>query len=275
MLHRLNSFSHIVHSLKPSMIKCLACVFFLISSTAFKNKTIPSFGHDFKDKDGKELITIKSEKFKSFTRDVYQNISYEPNQDTIPFEPFALAMRGFMHLKHTQELTDTQHITIIDFSKYCNKKRLWVLDLVHLKVKINEWVAHGKRSGNDYATTFSNRHNSQKSSLGFYVTGGTYWGRNKFSLKLHGLEKSYNSNAFSRGIVIHGANYISNNIVNRNERIGRSFGCPAVSKSSNNKIINTIKGGSCLFIYHPTSYYLNNSTILNTNLYLTIDDLVT
>ena len=275
MLHRLNSFSHIVHSLKPSMIKCLACVFFLISSTAFKNKTIPSFGHDFKDKDGKELITIKSEKFKSFTRDVYQNISYEPNQDTIPFEPFALAMRGFMHLKHTQELTDTQHITIIDFSKYCNKKRLWVLDLVHLKVKINEWVAHGKRSGNDYATTFSNRHNSQKSSLGFYVTGGTYWGRNKFSLKLHGLEKSYNSNAFYRGIVIHGANYISNNIVNRNERIGRSFGCPAVSKSSNNKIINTIKGGSCLFIYHPTSYYLNNSTILNTDLYLTIDDLVT
>lgn len=275
MLHRLNSFSHIIHSLKPSMIKCLACVFFLISSTAFKNKTIPSFGHDFKDKDGKELITIKSEKFKSFTRDVYQNISYEPNQDTIPFEPFALAMRGFMHLKHTQELTDTQHITIIDFSKYCNKKRLWVLDLVHLKVKINEWVAHGKRSGNDYATTFSNRHNSQKSSLGFYVTGGTYWGRNKFSLKLHGLEKSYNSNAFSRGIVIHGANYISNNIVNRNERIGRSFGCPAVSKSSNNKIINTIKGGSCLFIYHPTSYYLNNSTILNTDLYLTIDDLVT
>lgn len=275
MLHRLNSFSHIAHSLKPSMIKCLACVFFLISSTAFKNKTIPSFGHDFKDKDGKELITIKSEKFKSFTRDVYRNISYEPNQDTIPFEPFALAIRGFMHLKHTQELTDTQHITIIDFSKYCNKKRLWVLDLVHLKVKINEWVAHGKRSGNDYATTFSNRHNSQKSSLGFYVTGGTYWGRNKFSLKLHGLEKSYNSNAFSRGIVIHGANYISNNIVNRNERIGRSFGCPAVSKSSNNKIINTIKGGSCLFIYHPTSYYLNNSTILNTDLYLTIDDLVT
>lgn len=275
MLHRLNSFSHVVHSLKPSMIKCLACVFFLISSTAFKNKTIPSFGHDFKDKDGKELTTIKSEKFKSFTRDVYQNISYEPNQDTIPFEPFALAIRGFMHLKHTQELTDTQHITIIDFSKYCNKKRLWVLDLVHLKVKINEWVAHGKRSGNDYATTFSNRHNSQKSSLGFYVTGGTYWGRNKFSLKLHGLEKSYNSNAFSRGIVIHGANYISNNIVNRNERIGRSFGCPAVSKSSNNKIINTIKGGSCLFIYHPTSYYLNNSIILNTDLYLTIDDLVT
>ena len=275
MLHRLNSFSNVVHSLKPSMIKCLACVFFLISSTAFKNKTIPSFGHDFKDKDGKELITIKSEKFKSFTRNVYQNISYEPNQDTIPFEPFALAMRGFMHLKHTQELTDTQFISIIDFSKYCNKKRLWVLDLVHQKVKFNEWVAHGKRSGNDYATTFSNRHNSQKSSLGFYVTGGTYWGRNKFSLKLHGLEKSFNSNAFSRGIVIHGANYISNNIVNRNERIGRSFGCPAVSKSSNNRIINTIKGGSCLFIYHPTSYYLNNSKILNTDLYLTIDDLVT
>ena len=275
MLHRLNSISFKVQSLKLSMTKYLACVFFLISSTAFKNKTIPIFGHGFKVKDGKELITIKSEEFKSFTRNVYQNISYEPNQDTIPFEAFALAMRGFMHLKHTQELTDTQFITIIDFSKYCNKKRLWVLDLVHQKVKINEWVAHGKRSGNDYATTFSNRYNSQKSSLGFYVTGGTYWGRNKFSLKLHGLEKSYNSNAFSRGIVIHGANYISTKIVKRNERIGRSFGCPAVSKSSNKKIINTIKGGSCLFIYHPTSYYLSNSKIINTDLYLTIDDLVT
>ena len=191
------------------MVKFLACLFLLISSTAFKIKTIPIFGNGFKNKDGKELVSFKSEEFKLFTRDIFQNISYEPNQDTIPFEPFALALRGFMHLKHTQELTDTQHITIIDFSKYCNKRRLWVLDLVNQKVKINEWVAHGKRSGNEYANNFSNRYNSQKSSLGFFVTGGTYWGRNKFSLKLHGLEKSFNSNAFSRGIVVHGANYIS------------------------------------------------------------------
>lgn len=263
-----------INALKSSMVKFLACLFLLISSTAFKIKTIPIFGNGFKNKDGKELVSFKSDEFKLFTRDIFQNISYEPNQDTIPFEPFALALRGFMHLKHTQELTDTQHITIIDFSKYCNKRRLWVLDLVNQKVKINEWVAHGKRSGNEYANNFSNRYNSQKSSLGFFVTGGTYWGRNKFSLKLHGLEKSFNSNAFSRGIVVHGANYISASIVNRNERIGRSFGCPAVSKSSNNKIINTIKGGSCLFIYHPSSYYLNNSEILNTDLYLTIEDLV-
>lgn len=275
MFHRPNSTQAEFNSLKSSMIKCLACVFFLISSTAFKNKTIPSFGHGFKNKDGKELITTKSEEFKLFTKNVYQNISYELNQDTIPFEPFALALKGYMYLKHNQELTDTQFITIIDFSKYCNKKRLWILDLVNQKVKINEWVAHGKRSGNEFASNFSNQYNSQKSSLGFYVTGGTYWGRNKFSLKLHGLEKNYNSNAFSRGIVIHGANYISTNIVNRNERIGRSFGCPAVSKTSYKKIINTIKGGSCLFIYHPTSYYINNSKILNSDLYLTVDDLVT
>jgi hypothetical protein len=185
-----------------------------------------------------------------------------------------MALRGYMHLKHTQELADTQFLTIIDFSEYCNNKRLWVLDLSHQTVKFNEWVAHGKRSGNDYATSFSNQYSSKKSSLGFYITGGPYYGRNNLSLKLHGLEKNYNSNAFSRGIVIHGANYISKNIVSRNERIGRSFGCPAVSIASNKKIIDTIKGGSCLFIYHPTSYYINNSKILNTEIYLTVEDLV-
>jgi len=274
MRHRLNANPLIMDSFKSALTKSLACVLILTSSTAFKVKTAPSFGDGLKDKDGKKLITIKSEEFKSFTRRIHQNISYESGQDTIPYKTFSMALRGYMHLKHTQELADTQFLTIIDFSKYCNNKRLWVLDLSHQTVKFNEWVAHGKRSGNHYATSFSNQYSSKKSSLGFYITGGPYYGRNNLSLKLHGLEKNYNSNAFSRGIVIHGANYISKNIVSRNERIGRSFGCPAVSIASNKKIIDTIKGGSCLFIYHPTSYYINNSKILNTEIYLTVEDLV-
>jgi hypothetical protein len=140
-------------------------------------------------------------------------------------------------------------------------------------IVFHELVAHGAKSGNYFAQYFSNTHSSNKSSLGFYTTGGTYYGSNNFSLKLNGLERKYNSNAFARGIVIHGASYVSNTYVKNNQRIGRSFGCPAVSTQVNAKLINSIKGGSCLFIYHPTADYLKNSTIMNANLYITVDEL--
>jgi hypothetical protein len=255
-----------------AVAKGLACLFLLLVACAFHPK--PESIHNSTDTEiGKQLVTLHSDEFKSFTNRIYRQLEYPMGFDTLTEEVLAHALRGYIYLKHTQELTNTKYLTIIDFSQYCNDRRMWVIDLENKKVVFNEWVAHGAKSGDTYAKYFSNSHRSNRSSLGFYTTGDLYNGRNSLSLKLNGLEKGFNNNAFSRGIVIHGANYVSKNIVNRNERIGRSFGCPAVRQDVNKALVNTIKGGNCLFIWHPTPHYLANSKLLNANLYVTVDDL--
>ncbi len=189
------------------------------------------------------------------------------------YEVFHKALKGYTFLRATDQLQNDRYISIIDFTKYCNSKRLWVIDFKEKKIVFNELVAHGRRSGSSFANTFSNQHRSNKSSLGFYITGGSYHGRNGLSLKLNGIERRFNSNAFSRGIVMHGANYVSQYFVDREERIGRSFGCPAVDSRVNSVLVHTLKGGSCLFIYHSNDYYNSNSHLLNAELYFPLDEL--
>ena len=132
-----------------------------------------------------------------------------------------------------------------------------------MKLFMNTYVAHGRNSGGEFAKTFSNRPESHKSSLGFYITGKTYTGSHGLSLEIAGLEKGINDRASARRIVIHGANYVSDNYIESNPYIGRSYGCPAVPAEERDIIINAIKEGSCLFIYHPSNLYLNKSKILN------------
>lgn len=222
--------------------------------------------------DKNRLVTLHSEEFSAFTSRIFRQLDFNGG-DTISQDLLDKSLRGYMYLKQTGALENTRYLTVIDFSKYCNKKRLWVIDMEEKKVVFNELVAHGVKSGSEYAQYFSNAHSSNKSSLGFYITGGLYYGSNDLSLKLHGLEKNFNSNAFTRGIVIHGASYVSNQLAKSSQRIGRSFGCPAVAHEVNKPLIESIKGGSCLFIYHPTASYLENSKIMNANLYLTVEDL--
>jgi len=128
---------------------------------------------------------------------------------------------------------------------------------------LQTYVAHGKNSGGEYAKSFSNSPESHKSSLGFYTTGGTYYGEHGLSLRMKGLERGINCRAITRGIVIHGSEYIGEDFLKGNRVNGRSFGCPAVPAEQTEEVINTIKNGSCIFIYHPTKYYLAKSTILN------------
>ena len=123
-------------------------------------------------------------------------------------------------------------------------------------------MSHGKNSGLNYAERFSNTPESLQSSLGFYRTKGTYFGKHGLSLKLDGLETGFNDKAEERAIVMHGAEYIGTNRANA-AYMGRSFGCPAVPQAQSAQIINILKNGSCLFIYHPTQKYLNASKILN------------
>jgi hypothetical protein len=140
-------------------------------------------------------------------------------------------------------------LTVIDYSLPSTEPRLWVLDLERGKVLYRELVAHGSGSGANYATSFSNEMNSRQTSLGLFLTGGTYQGGNGYSLKLRGLDKGLNDLAEARYIVMHGAWYVSPEQARAQGRIGRSWGCPALSEKIAPAVIDTIKGGTFLFSY--------------------------
>ncbi len=164
---------------------------------------------------------------------------------------FTEAIKGFYTLK-SKGMIAKNILTLIDYSLPSNEKRLWVIDMATNTILINSLVAHGINSGGVLASNFSNKNQSNQSSLGFYLTGEVYGGKNGFSLKLDGLEKGVNSNARARAIVMHGADYANENILNSQNYLGRSQGCPALPEAINKKVIDIIKGKSCLFIYHPS-----------------------
>src|SRR6476646_5072890 len=139
---------------------------------------------------------------------------------------------------------------------WSKNKRLYILDLANDKVLLTSYVAHGRGSGSEYAMHFSNESRSHQSSLGFYITSATYYGEHGLSLRLQGLEPGFNNLAMKRNIVVHGATYISDEYLNTNKFMGRSYGCPAVPENDCAEIIDLIKNGACFFIYHPTKKYI-------------------
>jgi hypothetical protein len=140
---------------------------------------------------------------------------------------------------------------------------MYVIDIKNEKLVINTFVAHGRNSGNEFATRFSNKPTSRESSLGFYITSSTYRGGHGLALIINGIEPGFNNNAARRRIVVHGSKYVGANYLELRKYMGRSFGCPAVPQKECAEIINIIKNGSCLFIYHPDKKYQNGSKILN------------
>lgn len=185
-------------------------------------------------------------------------------QTGLSMELFKKGVTGYLNLK-SEGMVKKDVITLVDFEKSSNEKRMWIIDLAKNVVLKNTLVAHGKNSGELKANTFSNTPNSYCSSLGCYVTNDTYIGKHGLSLKLKGLDKDYNSNALSRSIVLHGAAYVCEDFIKSNGRLGRSHGCPAVPENENNEIIELIKGGSFLFINgsseNYSSPYLNQKSL--------------
>lgn len=163
------------------------------------------------------------------------------------------------HLKaKLRGITHSDILTIIDYSMPSTSRRLWVLDLQHNKLLMNTVVSHGAQTGDLYAKSFSDQPGTHKSSLGVFVTDTTYDGHNGFSLRLKGLERGFNANAYSRSIVMHGAWYVDEGA----HHVGRSWGCPAVPARLAKSVINTIKGGSVLVAYYPDRNWLNHSQFL-------------
>lgn len=179
-------------------------------------------------------------------------------------EAFDYAVKGHDYLAANGKLQNPDILSIVDFSLPSSKKRLFIVDLKNNKLLFHTYVSHGRGSGEEMATGFSNVAESHQSSLGFYVTSDTYMGKHGLSMRLLGQDKGFNDNAKDRAIVMHSASYVSEAAIKMQGRIGRSHGCPAVSEELNKPIIDNIKNGTCLFLYSPDKQYATNSTIINT-----------
>ncbi|MDR1729179.1 MAG: murein L,D-transpeptidase catalytic domain family protein [Prevotellaceae bacterium] len=176
----------------------------------------------------------------------------------VNYKAFAQAIAGYNKIG-----TKNSHIvTLIDFSKPSTDERLYVFDIEKKKMLYSSHVAHGRNSGGNYATSFSNKPGSYQSSLGFFLTENAYRGKHGNSLILNGLEKGINDKAKDRAIVIHGAAYADPSVIKGNGRLGRSLGCPALPHSVSDAIISTIKNGSLLFIYANDKDYVKLSSFL-------------
>jgi len=235
-------------SLSGIHIKYQITLFIILLFTSFsclsdKHRDITIPGTD------KELVEKITKKWKDCNLQKY-----------IPFDIFRSAMTGYYKI---ESLKKKNILTIIDYSKPSTEKRFFVIDLDRDTLLYRCYVAHGRNTGNNHAKKFSNAPGSKKSCLGFFLTVGTYKGKHGYSLKLKGLEKDINDNAETRAIVIHGAHYVSKEFIKDYGRLGRSWGCPALPGELSTKIIDEIKGGSCLFIYGNDRNYFLNSDYFN------------
>ncbi|WP_315162456.1 murein L,D-transpeptidase catalytic domain family protein [Capnocytophaga leadbetteri] len=184
-------------------------------------------------------------------------------QYDLSFTAFRYAYIGYQTMKKQHRLNNKELFSIIDFTKDCNSKRFYTIDLEKMKIVYYTYVAHGKKSGERMATSFSDVVESNKSSIGFYITGSTYNGGNGYSLMLHGDEKGYNSNLAKRSVVVHAADYANEDYIARNGRMGRSLGCPALPENIYKQVIETIKEKTMIFAYYNDAKYLKTSKYLN------------
>ena len=154
-------------------------------------------------------------------------------------------------------------LTVIDYSLPSVEPRLWVFDVATGELLFKELVAHGRNTGENMATRFSDTLNSRQSSIGLFVARDTYVGSNGYSLRLDGLEPGFNGRARERAIVMHGAPYVDESLAKSQGRIGRSWGCPALREAVARNVIDTVRGGGVIFSYYPDQTWLNTSHFLN------------
>lgn len=243
----------------------------IISTLMLTALTSPQPGASIQQVQYQLSVALTGEEFSRQSQAIYED--WNLDKDNLDPQVFELALRGYFYMKLHGELENERFLTVIDYSLTSKKRRLWVLDIYRGRVVFHDLVAHGKYSGGEFARSFSNRYQSKKSSLGFLKTGSIYNGRHRRSLKLHGQEYGVNHNAFGRGIVIHGAYYVHQQYVKDDETIGRSFGCPAVPQDLVHTLVDAIEGGSCVFHYYPDESYIQNSRILNADLYVPMSEI--
>ena len=155
-----------------------------------------------------------------------------------------------------------QRLAVIDYTRPSTERRMWVFDMLDSKMLFAEFVAHGKGSGENMATRFSNVEGSLQSSLGLFTAAETYDGENGYSLRMDGLEPGVNDRARERLLVIHGADYVNPQQATRQGRLGRSWGCPALRRAVAHEVIDSLKDGQMVFAYYPDRGWLGGSRFL-------------
>ncbi|GAB3199479.1 murein L,D-transpeptidase catalytic domain family protein [Pontibacter aydingkolensis] len=210
------------------------------------------------------ITNYKVMKFNQVAFNLYNHMHLQ--ETGLRFEVFDKALTGYYNMKHRNEVSEKPILTIVDFTKSSNEKRLWVVDLDKKEILHNTYVSHGRNSGEEFAEHFSNENKSFMSSIGFYVTQNTYIGKHGLSLKLEGMDKEFNSNAKDRCIVMHGAEYATEEFIEQAGRLGRSLGCPAIPMDEHEEIIGSVVGGTALYIHAAhdayTSQYLDHVTAM-------------
>lgn len=181
---------------------------------------------------------------------------------SIETDVFDLALGALSCAVKSGAVQNPPTLTVIDYSRPSSEKRLWVFDLKSRELIYEELVAHGQGSGAGVATQFSNKPDTHQTSLGLFVTDTTYVGKNGYSLRLDGLDRGFNDRARERAIVMHGAPYVSDGFVKSTGRLGRSWGCPAVSELVARQMIDRVKGGGLVFAYYPDAEWLKSSKFL-------------
>lgn len=178
-------------------------------------------------------------------------------------EVFFKAYKGYNFLLKKGLVRKKNILTVCDYSQSSNNKRLYVIDLKETRLLFNTFVSHGKNSGGEFATTFSNLVESNKSSLGFMLTAETYNGKAGYSLRFDGMEAGINDKVRSRDIVLHGSYFVNAQMVEERGMMGNSLGCPAIPNDKRKQVIDAIKGGSCFYVNHADNWYNSSSSILN------------
>lgn len=231
-----------------------------LSSKILTVVVVSIFFLSFSDKPPKEDYNAPS--LNEWRQLVYSN--YSCLQDTsLNFDAFRQGLHGFYKLQSEGKLENQKYLTVVDFSQHSSRKRMYVIDTENFEIVHKSLCAHGKNTGGATAVDFSNQVGSLQSSFGFFIAEETYTGKFDLAMRLDGLEYC-NNNARDRGIVVHGADYATPEFVKKNNNVlGRSYGCPALPLNDADKIINTIKDGSCFYIYSPDKYYPKRSKILN------------
>jgi len=176
----------------------------------------------------------------------------------VPEVPLRHALAA-LDCARSRGLVEQTTLTLIDYSRPSSARRLWVIDPVAGRVRFHELVAHGRASGEVRAKRFSNEVGSRQSSLGLFRTAETYYGRHGYSLRLDGLEPGVNDRARERAIVMHGADYVTEEVAEYFGRVGRSWGCPAVDPAIHRALIDQIRGGTAVFAWYPDEHWLRRS----------------
>jgi hypothetical protein len=245
--------------MKRILLICSVCFCAFTSTIAYKSED------KNKTTDSKDLVKLTSAQLTALTTRVIDSIYEKANLAVAGLQRnvFAEAYKGYQYLISVGKVKRAEVLTIVDYSKPSNERRLFVIDMLNGSLLYNTFVAHGKNSGAVQATSFSNTLNSNKTSLGFMVTAETYIGSKGYSMRIDGMEDGINDNVRDRAVVMHGSAYVNEERANSGTMIGRSFGCPALSYREHKEIIDEIKNGSCFFAYYPDMNYTSRSKIIN------------